>query len=511
MEFNLSKESPEEIKCDLIAIACFEEDVGSEKKAPPAKLLAKLLREDGGTELDRALDGEISGAITASSFTGSAGKMKLFYTEGRIPARHVLLVGLGKKKDATLHTIRTAAARVGKAADEIKAKHACLMLHRKNIADSQPAARLKAIVEGIILGRYSFDMYKAEASRPSKTLRTVTILAAERNSTLKKAIEVGTSAAMGTVLARNLGNTPGNDMTPKVLATFARDVAKKGKLTYKELSPVQIKRERMGAFLSVAQGSPQPPTFVHIRYKPTKASRAKVAVVGKGVTFDTGGISIKPVRSMDEMKGDMGGAGAVIGLMKAVAELKPSVTVDAYIMAAENMPDGKAVKPGDIVTARNGKTIEYISTDAEGRMILADGLCYAAEKKPDYLIDIATLTGTCPYAVGEKYSAVMGTDQGLIDRLIKAGNESGDHLWQLPLEKDYMKGLTATVADLKNLGSSKADTVNGGLFLMNFVDDVPWAHLDIASTGWSNEVTDLSPKGATGSGTRLLLQFLMNF
>ena len=211
------------------------------------------------------------------------------------------------------------------------------------------------------------------------------------------------------------------------------------------------------------------------------------------------------------MKGDMGAAAAVIAAMKAVAELKPAVTVDAYICAAENMPDGKAIKPGDIVTARNGKTIEFISTDAEGRMLLADTLCYAAEKNPDYMVDMATLTGTCPYAVGEKYSAVMGTDQGLIDKIKKAGDESGDYVWQLPFEKDYMKGLTTGPADLRNLGSTKADTITGALFLSNFIGEIPWVHIDIASTAWTNEASDISSKGATGSGVRLLVQFLMNF
>jgi leucyl aminopeptidase len=506
MKFSISKEAPDKVKCDLLAIGCFERSAESGKKAPPAK----LMREDGGEALDRKLGGEISRMIKASSFTGAVGKMRMIYTENRTPARHILLVGLGKKKDATLATIRSSAARIAKVGEEIKAKSIALVIQSGKLLDAEPPKRLKVLAEGIEMGRYSFEVYKAKASRTDKTLSTVLILSKKTDGALKQAIDAGVASASSTLLARNLGNTPGNDMTPTILARFARDVAKKGKLTYKEMGISQIKKEKMGAFLAVAQGSAEPPVFIHMRYKPAGASRSTVAIVGKGITFDTGGISIKPVRGMEEMKGDMGGAAAVIGTMRAISQLKPKVTIDAYIAAAENMPDGKAIKPGDIVTARNGKTVEFISTDAEGRMVLADGLTYASEKKPDYIIDVATLTGTCPYAVGEKYSAVLGTDQKLIDKLKRAGDESGEPLWQLPLEKDYNKGLTMGPADLRNLGSSKADTIIAALFLQNFVGEIPWAHIDIASTAWTNEVTELNPKGATGVGVRLLTQFLLN-
>jgi len=506
MELVVSYEKPEKIRCDLIAIGCFEEEAKKDKKTPPSK----LLREDGGVALDKALDGEISRLITASNFIGSAGKMRLIFTEGRIPARHILLIGLGKKKDSKLTVLRNSSAKIGKVADEIRAKEIALVLHKDSLFDADPTSRAKIIAEGFELGRYNFDLYKAPISRTEKTAKKLILISPKSEKTIKKALQAGYQSAQATILARNLGNTPGNDMTPTILARFSKDVANKGGLQYKELGPAQIKEEKMGAFLAVAQGSAQPPVLVHMRYKPKGASRKTVAVVGKGVTFDTGGISIKPVRGMEEMKNDMGGAAAVIGTMQAIAKLNPSVTVDAYIVAAENMPDGKAIKPGDIVTARNGKTIEIISTDAEGRMLLADGLSFATDKKPDYVVDISTLTGTCPYAVGEKYSAILGTDQQLIDKLKKAGDEAGEPVWQLPLEKDYMKGLTMGPADLRNLGSSKADTIIGALFLSNFIGDIPWAHIDIASTAWSNETTDIWPKGSTGVGVRLLTQFLMN-
>ncbi len=507
MDFILSKEKPERIACDLFAIACFEEPKDKKEKVPPAK----LMKEDGGQVLDRALAGEISRMIQAGSFTGGAGKTKLLYTGRRIPARHILLVGLGKKREATLATLRNAAAKIAKAADELKITSAALVLANMPFVGAKPPQRLKAIVEGMELGRYSFEIYKTKEDRTERTLKSIHVLSSKTDGALTKSIEMGQHTASSTILARDMSNAPGNDMTPSILARFARDVAENGKLEYHEMGPAEIRKERMEAFLAVAQGSAQPPVFIHLRYKPKGGSKKTIALVGKGVTFDSGGISIKPVRGMEQMKDDMGGAAAVIGVMRAIAELKPRVTVDAYIAATENMPDGKAIKPGDIVTARNGKTIELITTDAEGRMILADALSFAVDKKPHYVIDLATLTGSCLYAVGEKYAAIMGNDRKLIDKLKRAGDEAGEPVWQLPLEKDYIKGLTTGPADLKNIGTSKADTINAGLFLSHFVGDVPWAHLDIASTAWASEATDLSPKGATGAGVRILVQFLMNF
>jgi leucyl aminopeptidase len=506
MDFTLTKEKPAKLKCDLLAIGCFEDEHEEGAKEVPAK----LMKGDGGIDLDRSLGGEISRALKAGTFTGEAGKAKVFYTEGRIAPRHVLVVGLGKKKEADLDTLRAAIAKVAKMADELRLSSAAFVLENKTLAKSAPHTRLQTLIEGMVLGSYSFEVYKDKKKRAQKTLKKVFVICDRQNAATKNALTDGKVVAEATIFARDLGNTPSNDLTPRMLAKFAKDVAAKGKLTYQEMGPAQMLKERMGAFLSVAQGSAEPPAFVHLTYKPKGRSKATVALVGKGVTFDAGGISIKPWRGMNEMKSDMGGAAAVIGTMKAIAQLKPRVTVDAYICAAENMPDGKAIKPGDIVTARNGKTIEYISTDAEGRMLLADGLSYACDKKPDYVIDIATLTGACPYAVGEKYAAVIGTDQKFVNMLIKAGEQSGDPLWQLPLEKSYAKGLTATIADLKNTGSSKADTINGALFLLNFVGETPWAHLDIASNAWTDDATPLCPKGATGSGVRLLTQFLMN-
>jgi leucyl aminopeptidase len=319
----------------------------------------------------------------------------------------------------------------------------------------------------------------------------------------------GEVVAESTNFARNLGNSPALDMTPQILAKFAREIHAKHKIGVNVMGEKEIKVEKMNAFLSVAKGSVEPPVFIHLHYKPARKAKAKVALIGKGITFDSGGISIKPARGMEQMKDDMAGAAAVLAVMKAVATLKPQVEIDAYVPACENMPAGNATKPGDVIKARNGKTIEVISTDAEGRMILADALSYAADKKPDYMIDLATLTGACVYAVGEKYAAVLGNDDRLIQKLKKSGERAGEPVWQLPLEHEYKKGLTKGIADLRNIGSSKADTINGALFLEEFVNETKWAHIDIASTSWTDEDLPYAPRGCTGAGVRILIDFLM--
>jgi len=247
-----------------------------------------------------------------------------------------------------------------------------------------------------------------------------------------------------------------------------------------------------------------------LQYRPKQKPKKKVAIVGKGITFDSGGISIKPAKGMEEMKDDMCGAGTTLAVMQAIAQLKPKVAVDAYIPACENMPSGKAIKPGDIVKARNGKTIEIITTDAEGRMILADALCYAADSKPDYMIDLATLTGHCAYAIGERYMAILGNDQTLVDKLLSQGKNAGEKMWQFPLEQEYKKGMTKGIADLRNTGTSKAGVIEGALFLEEFVGKTKWAHLDIASVAVTTEDLPYAPKGCIGAGVRMLVNFLMS-
>lgn len=506
MKFKIAKGSLESFKADVVVVACFEKETKKGEKPKPAS----LVKEDGGVAIDEKLKGEISKLIVAEEFTGAEGKTKLIFTAGLIPARYILLVGLGQKKAFSAELLRKIGSEIAKAANDVKATSLGVVFQGGAMGEFGVPARMQAVVEGAILGSYMFDKYKKEDSRKKRTLDNVYFLASGDKAMFEKAIQTGQIIADATNFARDLGNTPPTDMTPAILAKITKEIAGENRLTINVMGPKGIHAEKMEAFLSVAKGSAEPPVFIHMQYRPAKRAKAKIAIIGKGVTFDSGGISIKPPKGMEQMKDDMAGAAAVIGTMKAVAGLKPQVTVDAYIPACENMPAGNAIKPGDIVRARNGKTIEIITTDAEGRMILADALSYAADKKPDYMVDLATLTGACVYAVGERYIAIIGNDQRLVDRLKKSGDKAGEPLWQLPLEKEYKKGFTKGIADLKNVGSSKADTINGALFLEEFIGETKWAHLDIASTSWTDEELSYAPRGCTGAGVRVLLNFLMS-
>ncbi len=504
MKFKIAKGAVESFKADVIAIVCFEKETKKGEKPKPAS----LMKEDGGVAVDRKLKGGISKLISAEEFAGSEGKSKLIFTAGLVPARYVLLIGLGQKKAFGLETLRRAGSVVSKAAVDVKAKSVAVVFQKERVGEFGTPTRIQAFVEGMLLGSYSFEQYKKEEDRKRSVLETVFLVTAGNAPLFQKALFAGEATGKATNFARDLGNTPSLDMTPLVLARLAKEEGTKGRLHVSVMSEREIRAEKMEAFLSIARGSPQPPVFIHMQYKPARKAKAKVAIIGKGITFDSGGISIKPPKGMEQMKDDMAGAAAVIAVMRVIAQLKPHVAVDAYIPACENMPAGNAVKPGDVVRARNGKTIEIITTDAEGRMILADALSYASDKKPDYMIDLATLTGACVYAVGEKYAAVLGNDQRLIDKLKHSGERAGEPVWQLPLEKDYKKGLTRSIADLKNVGSSRADTINGALFLEEFVGETKWAHLDIASTSWTDEDLPYSPRGCTGAGVRILVNFI---
>lgn len=506
MNFNVKKGAIESFKSDVIVIGCFETKVKKEQKPKPAS----LQKEDGGLAVDKILKGEITNLIKTEEFTGGEGNKKVLFTAGLIPARYVVLVGLGKKEDLSLDTLRKVGSTIAKTANEVKAKSLALTFHKGSLNNLKIASRMRALVEGMILGSYSFDEYKKEDDRKKKTLNTIYFLTSQNPLQFTSAINAGLAIGRAVNLARDLSNTPSCDMTPTILSKKAKEISTKGRLNIDVMGVDKIKANKMEAFLTTAQGSDEKPVFIHLSYKPTKKAKANVAIVGKGITFDAGGISLKPPRGMDQMKDDMAGAATALAVIQAAAQMKLPVKIEAFIPACENMPSGKAIKPGDIVKARNGKTIEIISTDAEGRMILADALSFAADKKPDYLIDLATLTGACAYAVGERYIAVLGNDQRLVDKLKKNGEEAGEPLWQLPLEEEYKKGLTKGIADLKNIGSSKADTINASLFLREFVGDAKWAHLDIASTSWTDEDKPYAPRGSTGAGVRVLLYFLMN-
>lgn len=506
MKLTVSRQTPESFKADIISIGLFErakEDEGARH--------ALIKHVDGGIALDKAMAGSVSKQIADEKFKGERGTHRMLFTAGKIPAKFILLVGMGRRKDLTLDILREAGAAISKAARVVKADSAALVLERGSVDDLHAADRARAIAEGAILGSYAFEAYKTDGEERPAPLSELHFLYEGDAAPVKAAVDRAKILAEAQNAARDLTNTPGQDATPTRIAAAARKVAAKYKMGFKSLGRAAIQKQRMGGLLAVSRGSAEPPAFIIMSYKPRGRAHGKIALVGKGITFDSGGISIKPARGMDVMKSDMAGAASVIAAMQAIAQLKPAVEVNAYIPAAENMPDGRAIKPGDIIKARNGKTVEIISTDAEGRLVLADALSFAADKKPDVIVELSTLTGGAAYCCGELYTIILGTDHKLVEKVKKGAEATGERIWQLPMVDEYKKGYTSGIADLNNSGKSKAQTIMGAIFLKEFVGDLAFAHLDIAASAWTDEGLPLWPKGATGVMVRTLAEFVVNF
>jgi leucyl aminopeptidase len=371
----------------------------------------------------------------------------------------------------------------------------------------------QAITEGALLGLYSLKKYKRTAGNDTPdNLRDLHILASEGNAQqdLANGIERGRILAEAVNMARDLINCPGNEVNPSYLAETAKTLAKRTSLHCKILHKQDMEKLAMGCLLGVAQGSEQPPVLIQLEHAPKGATGAPIVLIGKGITFDSGGISIKPAASMEDMKMDMAGGAAVLGTMQALAQLNYPRRVIGLVPASENLPSGTAVKPGDILRAMSGKTVEVINTDAEGRLILADAISYAVQQfKPACIIDLATLTGAVVVALGNHATGMMGTDDAMMERLRAAGVRSAERVWQLPLFDEYSQQIKSDFADIKNVaGSRDAGSIIGGAFLKEFVGDTPWVHLDIAGTAWTRDGKSYMPKGATGVGIRLLVETL---
>lgn len=443
---------------------------------------------------DDHLRGLAAAAVKAGEFTGKAGETALFH--GGRNGRRLLLAGLGKDPDAD--ALRRAAANAAKLADRRKLETLTFLVPAKGDA--------RAIVEGAGLGLYRFNECRSKKEKAHVRKATV---APEKGKAkgLKAAVAEGAAITEAVAFARDLGNLPGNLATPVYLAKRARELAG-GQLTVKIHDRAAIKRMKMGAFAAVAQGSRNEPRLIEFRYRGASAKAPTLAFVGKGVTFDTGGISIKPSAKMEDMKFDMCGGAAVFGLMHLVAALQPSVNIHALVPSTDNMPDGAAYRPGDIVKARNGKTVEIISTDAEGRLLLCDALAYAAEKKPASLIDLATLTGACVVALADAAAGLFGSDDDLVERVRQAGLATGETAWPMPLFPRYTEMMKGVYADLKNGGGRWGGACTAAAFLKEFVGDVPWVHLDIAGVAWADGERGHNGRGATGYGVRLLWEFL---
>ncbi|MBI2974943.1 MAG: leucyl aminopeptidase, partial [Deltaproteobacteria bacterium] len=500
MQIKFGHEALEKIKSDIVVALATQKTKGKDDKG-----IAVLQKSDGGIALDKALGGLISKIIAEEKFRGETASFRIIYSQGRIPAKMILLMGLGKTDEFSNDVLRKIGAKIASVANDFKAKNVAGLIQPESIKGLQPYSRIQALVEGFILGSYKFEQYKDKKDiEPDAFSESIFVFkgnpAAQQK--IRTAIDRALLTADGVNMVRDLVNMPPKDLTPDALAKKAKEVASAAKLGCKILGPKEIKEEKMGLLLAVAKGSEHEPRFIHLSYRPSKKAKKKIALVGKGVTFDSGGYDLKPSKHMLAMKNDMAGAATCIAVMKIISALKSEIEIDAYMPATDNMIDAKAEVPGNIIKSRRGKTVEISNTDAEGRLILADAIDYALERKPDYIIDIATLTGGVLYALGEIYTAVLGNDQKLIEKYIKAANETNEPAWNLPLVKEYKKGFFGGPADISNVSKTFASTISGALFIEEFVKDTKWLHLDIAESAWAEEERAYTPKGGTGGTVR---------
>jgi len=466
--------------------------------------------------LDKASGGLLTELLVEEKFEGKEGKAAAARTGGKLAANKVMLLGAGKKPLTAAGARRIAALASQKACAQ-GAKTAALLLPDALAGDLREIGAGAA--EGTLLGDYHFLKYKGEdlKKREAEALEELTLLAANKRQQdlLEKGAAAGRLAARGTMLARDLVNEPASVTTPSHLMEAAKAIAAAApkRIAIKVYDADGLRELGAGGLLAVARGSDEPPYLIHLTYKPAKKAKKRIAVVGKGLTFDSGGLSLKPSESMEDMKIDMAGAAAVLGLFSVLAEVQPAVEIHGIAGLCENMPSGKAVRPGDVVKTMSGKTIEILNTDAEGRVTLADTLYYAVQLRPDLIVDLATLTGACMVALGQEIAGVMGNSQPLVDRLLRAAAGSGELLWQLPLADEYRESLKSRVADLKNIsGGRYGGAITAGLFLEEFVGKTPWAHLDIAGPAWAEKDTvPHQPLGATGFGVRTMLRLIQSY
>lgn len=458
--------------------------------------------------IDKALGGAVGYLISQGEIRGKLGEVGIVHTLGKLPARTVAVAGLGKRQDFDVDKVRKVAGDSCRALRKLNCHKVATILHGAGGGGIEPEASAEAIVEGSLLGLYNFAQYKKPEYKDIKRIMIVERDEA-RIPVVERGIHKGKIIAEAVTLARDMVNEPSNRMTPTRMAEVAREIAAEYNLGFNVFDSKDMEAMGMGALLGVARGSNEPPKLITLSYKGDEQSDSAIGFIGKGVTFDSGGISIKPSERMEQMKDDMAGGAAVIAALRAIAQLKPKINVAAVIPATENLPSGTALKPGDILKAMNGKTIEVISTDAEGRLILADALSYAIKQKISPLVDLATLTGACRVALGNGYSGLFGNNQQLADKVLKAAAKTGEKLWQLPMPEEYKEQNKSEIADIKNVGNRYGGAITAALFLSEFVDNTPWVHLDIAGTAWSSKESGYIVKGATGVGVRTLVELAL--
>jgi len=509
MLVTVDSRKPTEARVDLLAL-------------PLAQIDPKQWRLPARFEaLDRALGGGLSAVLRSGDFLGKSGETSAIYPDGAVPAKRVLLVGLGAEDDIDAEALRRAAGTAAGAAASRRAKTVAVAVPRSRRV--KPAAATRAMAEGAVLASYRFDTYRSREAAQERPAAEAVSLSLERAADVRAAraaARVGCVIAESQNLARQLSNEPPNALPPVALAREAAKVARETGLRCRVLGVAEMKRRKMGALLAVGGGSTHPPRLVVLEHNAPRARRGAAAsrrlpticLVGKGITFDSGGISIKPSAAMDEMKHDMSGAAAVIGALRACALLKLPLHVVGVIGAAENLPSGTAYRPGDILTSASKKTIEVLNTDAEGRVVLADALHFArTEFEPAAVVDVATLTGACVVALGSYATGLFGNRDPLVEHLRRAGEATGERVWPMPLWETHRKAVESTVADVKNVAGREAASSTAAAFLAAFVGETPWAHLDIAGTGWTSKPTAYQGTGATGVGVRLMVEALQTW
>ena len=464
------------------------------------------LAEGAARTIDQALEGTLQQLRRDGELSGRKGEVVLVHTLGRLPAKRLALAGLGGPAAIDLDVLRDATATAARRARALVGGTLAIAVAEAPLTPLGEEAAAQAVVEGALLGLYRFDRYQ-HPTNPEHTLDKLLICGSDR-AALERAIERGRIIAEAATFARDLANEPSNVLTPTAMADRARALALETGVDCEILDQEAMAALGMGALLGVAQGSHQPPRLIVLRYRGGGAEPG-LGWVGKGITFDTGGISIKPAENMQAMKQDMSGGAAVIAAVGALARLHTPINVTAIVPATENMPGGNAIKPGDVLTAMNGKTIEVINTDAEGRLILADALSYARHLHLAPLVDVATLTGACAVALGSVAFGLMTNDAALADELRAASRRAGEKLWQLPMFEEYDELIKSPIADMKNTGGRYAGAITAAKFLARFAEETPWAHLDIAGVDDCDKDQGVLVKGATGAATRTLIHFAL--
>ena len=447
-------------------------------------------------------------AFAAAKLTGKRDEQLLVTAGDGFAAGAVLLVGVGDKKGFDANRLRVA---LGKAAPTAARFATIATTFPQAVTGRGALEAVQATAEGLLLGTYRFDRYRTTAKDLPKPIRKVTVLGGARADAkaARAALERGRIVAEAVNWARDLINTPAGDMPPAQIAREAQKMAREVGLPCKVWGEAELKRGGFGGILGVGAGSVNPPRMIELTYRGGGRS-VPIALTGKGIAFDSGGLSIKDAKNMETMKDDMGGAASILATMRVIAQLKPKVNVIAAIPCSENMPSGSATKPGDVLTHRGGKTSEVLNTDAEGRLVLADSLAYLAEKKPQVIIDTATLTGACMVALGEDITGAMGNDAALIRDVLAAGEAVGEPSWELPLWAGYKRQIESPLADVKNVGERWGGAITAALFLAEFVGDIPWVHLDIAGPAFRERPGDLGPRGATGVPVRTLVRYVLD-